>query len=63
MRQMIAVASMDNHTLNAFPVEFAGRRAGAMVLARSLHLFEKLVLQFGCFFPFPLLEQFHRLHF
>jgi hypothetical protein len=56
MRQMIAVASMDYHALNAFPVKFAVGGAGAMILAQCLDFFEKLVLQFGCFLPFPNLE-------
>ena len=56
MRQMIAVTSMYDHAFHAFAVKLAGGWAGAMVLARSLHLFEELVLHFGGFFPSPGLE-------
>ena len=63
VRQMIPVAPMGGHTLNASPVELACGRASAVVYSRPFDLRKEFVLQLACLLGLALLEQFHCLDF
>jgi hypothetical protein len=63
VRQMITVASMNGHTLNAFSVELARSGAGAVIQARSFDLGKELVLKLARSCRFALPEQLHRFDF
>jgi len=63
MRQVVTVTSMDDNTLNAFPMELAGSRAGTIIRAGGFHFLQELILQSRCLLILPCLKQVHSLHF
>lgn len=63
VRQMVAVAPMDGQTLNAFALELARIRAGAVFHSASFDLRKEFVLQIACLFGLALFGRFHFLNF
>ena len=56
---MVAVASVNDNALDAFPVELAGSRAGAVVFAGPHDLGKELILQLPRLLRFALLKELH----
>jgi hypothetical protein len=59
MGQVVTVASVDDNTLNAFPMKLAGSRAGAIVRAGGFYFLQELILQSRCLLILPRLKQVH----
>jgi hypothetical protein len=54
---------MDNHTLNAFSVQFAGGGTVAVIHPGAFYFSQKLILQFACLPGLVLPEQRHGFDF